>query len=158
MKEIKLSAGMVALVDDSDYEWLMQFKWTYAKGYAAYGMSYRNGTKAFIYMHKLITQIGSSFIVDHINMNPLDNRRENLRVATKAQNGWNCNAPKDNKTGYKGVVKRDLLSGAKWIAQIRCNGKAYYLGLHDTPEAAAKAYDAKALELHGDYARLNFPE
>jgi len=94
--------------------------------------------------------------VDHINGNPLDNRRENLRICTRAQNTCNRKAVVNSKSGYKGVTKKN--SSRKWIPEIRKDGKKLYLGSYNTPEEAAKAYDKAAKEIFGEFAKLNFPD
>lgn len=89
---------------------------------------------------------------DHINGNTLDNREENLRSATNAQNTQNQGLRLDNTSGYKGVTwdKRDK----KWKAQIEANGKGKSLGNFDTPELAYQAYCEAAKKLHGEFARF----
>jgi hypothetical protein len=86
----------------------------------------------------------------------VNNLRRNIRRATKTQNQHNVGIRADNATGFKGVsfAKRE----AKCLAQIRANGKMLSLGLHDAAEAAARAYDHAARRLHGEFARLNFPD
>lgn len=92
-------------------------------------------------------------MIDHVNHNKLDNRSCNLREVTKSQNAMNSRAQKINKTGYKGVYfnKRDR----KYRAQIKHNKKGICIGLYNTPEEAAEAYNKKAKELFGEYACLN---
>lgn len=89
--------------------------------------------------------------VDHINGDKLDNRIENLRAATSAQNQANTGPSSRNTTGYKGVQK----SRNKFIARIMNNKKLYHLGSYETAEEAAMAYDNKARELQGEFARPN---
>jgi hypothetical protein len=96
-------------------------------------------------------------LTDHINGDGLDNRRTNLRQATPTQNNANCGIRGHNTSGYKGVSLRPD-RGNRWRATIRIHGLQYFLGLFDDVEDAARAYDAAALELFGDFARLNFPE
>ena len=93
-------------------------------------------------------------VVDHINHDPLDNHRHNLRLATRSQNAANVGPYANNTSGYKGV---DFNQG-KWRARITQHGKRHFLGTFDTAEEAARAYDSKALELFGEFASLNFPE
>lgn len=90
-------------------------------------------------------------LVDHKNGDKLDNRRENLRLADKSQNGWNRLKCVNNTTGYKGVTlfKRT----GKYIAQIKVYGKNYHLGYYDTAEEAAEMYDLAAKAWHGEYYR-----
>jgi len=95
----------------------------------------------------------SDLVVDHINGNVLDNRKGNLRLCTRAENARNLKKSKSNTSGYIGVSKL----GKKWQAQLRFNGKRYYLGVFEDKVGAAKVRDRKAIELHGEFAKLNFP-
>ena len=107
--------------------------------------------------HRLIMGVTDPKIqVDHINGNKLDNRKENLRLATPQQNSSNIGIRKNNKSGYKGVCwsKRDK----KWIASIYKNNKKQYLGCFDDIVEAVRAYDRAALELFGEFAWTNFPK
>jgi hypothetical protein len=102
-------------------------------------------------MHKLLTGWDET---DHKNGNGLDNQRKNLRSATRPQNLWNKGRRSDNTTGFKGVTKE----AHGWRAVIKANGKRRHLGYFTSPELAARAYDAAAVEMHGEFARLNFPD
>lgn len=95
-------------------------------------------------------------LLDHIDLDKTNNRPENLREATRLQNAWNKSLTAQNSSGFKGV-SYDRATG-RWCAQIWQNGKHHFLGRFDTPESAAFAYDAKARKLHGEFAKLNFPE
>jgi hypothetical protein len=95
----------------------------------------------------------SDLIVDHINGNVLDNRRCNLRLCTRAENARNVKKSKSNTSGYVGVHA----SGKKWRATVALNGKNYCAGSFEDKVEAARARDRKAIELHGEFARLNFP-
>ena len=95
----------------------------------------------------------SNLIVDHINGNVLDNRRCNLRLCTRAENARNVKKSKSNTSGYVGVTKE----GRKWLATVRLNHKTYRLGRFEDKVEAARARDRKAIELHGEFASLNFP-
>lgn len=90
--------------------------------------------------------------IDHINNDKLDNRIENLRLATTAQNMQNVGKYSTNTTGYKGVVKRK--NGKPYEATIMAFGQYHYLGTYDTPEEAYAAYCKAAVDLHGEYHRL----
>lgn len=104
----------------------------------------------------LLLGVSNDVIVDHVNGNPFDNRRCNLRIASNAQNHWNYRLSARNTTGFKGIYKDKSLN--KYHARICENGKRHYLGAYDSPEQAACAYDAAAREYFGEYATLNFPE
>jgi hypothetical protein len=90
--------------------------------------------------------------VDHANGDSLDNRSQNLRIATKAQNAMNSKAI--GSCGFKGVSKT---ASGKYSAKITANWRSEYMGLFESAEDAARAYDAAARRLHGQFARLNFP-
>lgn len=153
MQEIQLTRGLVALVDDVWFEKLSEFHW-----YVMY-----NETRPYArtvghpnrLMHRLIMKAETSQMVDHKNGNSLDNRLENLRFCTNAQNQQNRRAlSPHNSSGFKGVCWS--ASRGKWMATIT-NGKNIHLGSFSSPQDAARAYDAKALELFGEFARINFP-
>jgi hypothetical protein len=162
MKEKKLTQGQVALVDDDNFGWLNSFKWfahkddfKYNNGYYAVKKINKGGKSYMQCMHRLILNINDSkLLVDHINGNKLDNRKENLRIATKSENGRNRDRQSNNKSGFKGVHWNKQFG--KYRAQIMLNNKTTYIGLYTNPVEAAKAYDLKAKELHGEFARLNF--
>lgn len=159
MKQIKLSQGKFALVDDEDFEWLNQFKW-----FAHYELrpnafyANRNVPKEHkgepVRMARLIMNTPKGMVCDHINGDTLDNRKSNLRNCSVAQNNMNRNGVGGTYSGYKGVFPAGT-SG--WFSRIGYQGKKIYLGFFLDPTEAAKFYDKKAIELHGEYARLNFP-
>lgn len=157
MKEIPLNQGRIAFVDDEDYEWLMQLdrKWSFSgsetKGVAA---CYIKGKQ--LKMHRLIMNAPEGVQVDHIDGNRMNNTRANLRLCSNIENSYNRRLRKDSSTGYKGV--RWQVKNQRFWARIQANGKRVSLGLYDDPVDAAKAYDRAAKELHGKFARLNFPE
>jgi len=93
--------------------------------------------------------------VDHINGDTHNNRWNNLRKCNRVQNSQNKGKRKHNTTGYKGVYPMSYGANVYYLSKIQSNGNAYYLGSFKTPEEAAKAYNEKALELHGEFARLN---
>lgn len=152
MKEIQLTKGKKAIVDEDVFNFLSQFNWYYGKGYAMTMVSQPSG-RTYIYMHKMLMFAGPGQIVDHINGDKLDNRRENLRLSSHYQNLANRPAPVNNKTGYKGVSYNK--TARKYTAQITVKGEYHYLGLYKTPEEAALAWNDKAYELLGEFAKLN---
>ena len=153
MKEIQLTQGKVALVDDEDFEWLNQWRWLYVSvGYAAR----MSGTekRKMIYMHTMILNTPKGMEGDHINADKLDNRRLNLRNCSHAENNQNNRLRSNNTSGYKGVSRTK--SGLKWRAYIKYNYKRKHLGEFDNIEDAARAYDAEAIKLFGEFAHSNF--
>lgn len=165
MKTIPLTRGQVALVDDADFEWLSQWKWcAYPRKqretkYDAVRKIRANDKPKAILMHRLILNAPEGMEVDHIDGNPLDNQRHNLRLATDAQNSRNAGKRKRggiSSSEYKGVYWEQ--QRGKWKAQIRVNNKQVYLGYFTDELEAAYAYDDAACELHGTFAWLNFPE
>ena len=157
VKEIPLTKGQVALVDDEDFEWLSQHVWIVKRSDRGYLYARTSTTKGGIYMHRLLLNAPEGMQVDHINHNGLDNRRQNMRLCTNSQNSYNSLAHRKPKTShFKGVCWHK--STQKWLAQIGIDWKRLHLGIFDSEEDAAKAYDAKAIELFGEFALLNFPE
>lgn len=153
MKIIPLSQGKFAKVDDEDYERLMLRKWHWnIRGYAI-SSTYINRKVGCLYMHRVIMNTPEGMQTDHINGDKLDNRKENLRVCTSAENKANKGKQSNNTAGYKGVCWQKYAK--KWQAQIKANGTLRYLGLFDTAKEAARAYNEVAKEIHGEFARLN---
>lgn len=153
-KEIPLTKGKVALVDDADYEWLMQWKW-YAQERGS-GLTYAGLPSGGPYMHRLIMNAPKGMQVDHCDLNGLNNQRNNLRLASQSQNLANRQKQKNNHSGFKGVVFDKKCRN--WKAEIKINKACKHLGNFQSITDAARAYDAAALELYGEFARLNFPD
>lgn len=162
MPEIELTQGQYALVDDIDYEYLNRQNWNanYSKSTESY-YARRNIWLGLKYttqlMHRVIMErvLGRKLVkgedVDHINHDTLDNRRENLRLASRSQNKRNGNKHKDNINGYKGVDFNKAVQ--KYRARITVNYKTTHLGYFDSPEDAYDAYCKAANELHGEFAK-----
>lgn len=151
-KEIKLTKGKVALVDDEDFERINRHKWYACKDRLTW-YARRDTIFGNVLMHRDIMELPNNVLVDHKNNNGLDNRKENLRPASTSQNKANRGMQKNNHSGYKGIRP----SKNKWAAQIQCNHKWEHLGVFNTPEEAARAYDKRAVELFGEFAKTNFP-
>jgi len=140
-------------VDKADYCRLCQYRWCATGTDRPYACRREHGRT--IYMHREIMQAPPGLCVDHIHGVTLDNRRANLRLCTLAEN-------MRNRRGNSG---RDLPKGVTWEshcgkykASIGCDGVPKHIGYFDAPIEAARAYDRKALELFGEFARLNFPQ
>lgn len=156
MKEIKLSKGMVALVDDGDFEWLNQWKWTHATGGYAYRAYRISGIRIVVYMHRIILGIFNNKEVEgeHIDGNGLNNKRSNLRVASRKQNNQNLGLRSDNKSGFKGISWDK--SRAKWFASSSENGKTIALGRFNSIDEAKESLDSYRLKKHGEFANDGF--
>lgn len=155
---IPLTQKKVALVAAVDYERVNQYRWCAGRvGNQWY--AYRKHFGKTLRMHQFIMNPPKGMVVDHANGNGLDNRRENLRLCTKLENAWNKRRRKEEgaKSQYIGVYPCRRPPG-KWCIKVMCNGEVTNLSPFDTPEEAARVRDRKALELHGEYAWLNFPE
>ena len=160
MKEIQLTQGKVALVDDAEYEELSQFKWYANKIRYTYYAGRKvtvDGKSKTILMHRAI--MGNKAIglqVDHRDGNGLNNQRGNLRACTNAENHLNQRLSRANKTGYKGVTEPASQRGRinRYRAQIVANGKHISIGHYPTIELAHAAYCVVAKKLHGDFVRL----
>ncbi len=157
MKEITLTRGMVAIIDDEDFERVIQLKWYALKtrsGFYAVSSANLNGKTSLIYMHRLIAGAPNGKETDHWNGDTLDNTRGNLRPCDTSQNQHNCGLRKDNTTGFVGVC----FTNGKFSAMISINKKYTYLGRFSTAIDAAKARDLAAKKHHGSFANFNFPE
>lgn len=112
------------------------------------------GDSSSIYMHHLMVPVSDGLTVDHENGNRLDNRRANLRAATRAQQQYNRGRGCNNTSGFKGVSFHRKTG--RWRATIQLDGRHRHLGLFDDAETAARAYDDAALAAWGEWARTNF--
>ncbi len=156
MKEIKLTQGKVALVDDEDFEELNKFKWCARKDRNTYYAVRRNKELKIgnIQMHREILKVkDKTLLVDHRDHDGLNNQKNNLRVATAAGNSKNRQSRKGSASKYLGVYW--AVNNNKWLASIRNNGKNIYLGYFINELDAAIAYNIAAVEIHGEFANLN---
>ena len=155
-REIPITQGKVAVVNSEDYESLAAFKW-YAMWsedaqtfYACRKTSRTLGKMRSILMHRQILGSLPGVEVDHRDGDGLNNRRNNIRLASSSQNRCNRKAPSTNTSGFKGVSFHK--SAMKWRATICLAGKSKHIGAFDTPEAASAAYIEAAKRLHGEFA------
>lgn len=117
---------------------------------------FENGKQTTLNLARVVLGVKGKEVVDHINGNPLDNRCSNLRICNTSQNIANSKKRKDNTSGFKGVTWQGNRYGKKnWSANIGYRGKRLYIGRFYTAVDAAKAYNAKAIELFGEFAKIN---
>jgi len=158
MKLIPLSKGAETIVDDADYEWLSSFKWHLGKGrHTDYAVrtqrigSRKENKKKTIIMHRLIIGALPGEIVDHWDLNGLNNQRDNLRRCTNGQNHYNGVRYSNNTSGHKGVSWNKYAK--KWEASIAVNNVELHLGYFTDADEAAEAYAEAAKQYHGEFAR-----
>jgi len=166
MKEVKLTQGYVALVDDEDFERVTLHKWcvkiehrkdnSIVKVYALRKVRSTDGKSTTQLMHRFILGVTDSSVeVDHSpDSSGLNNQRTNLRLATSAQNSRNRNLSIANSSGFKGVSF--CKARGTWEAKIETKERTTHLGRYTTPEEAARAYDEAAMRLFGEFASTNF--
>ena len=150
MKLLPLSNGQNSLVDDEDFSILNKHKWTVNNT----GHVWRNGVKDRKNHGISISRFIMGFpkdCVDHINGNLLDNRKSNLRICKLEDNAKNKTIYKNNKSGFKGVVRHK----GRWQASIAVDKKDIYLGMFQDKDKAALAYNEAAKKYHGEFAKLN---
>ncbi len=158
MKEVLLSRGLVAVIDDCDFELVSQFRWCArprCSGDSKFYAHRRSGPNKWVFMHRFVMRIADSSYpeIDHKNGDGLDNRKENLRICTHIQNLANSGS-RGGTSQFKGVSRHRK----KWQVSIRADGKRFFLGVFDKEIEAALAYDREAILHHGEFALLNFPE
>lgn len=151
---VTLTSGCEAIIDVSDVGLVSEFNWYTRKSrktmYAAKNIY---GSRSSIGLHRFLLGDPKGLEVDHIDMNGLNNRRENLRVATRKQNAANTKTPKNNTSGYKGV---SWSNGAKkWAAQICVDGKNIKLGTFSDPKDAYLAYCDAVCRYRGEFGRTS---
>jgi len=160
MKKIPLTQDKFALVDNEDFEWLNQWKWSAHRKHTGDFVASRRcyclfGRKRYrIFMHRQIMSCPRKLQIDHKDHNRLNNQKLNMRICTNTQNQWNRGKQKNNTSGFKGVFWRRGVK--KWFAQIGFNLKPIYLGCFTSKIDAAKTYDEAAIKYFGEFAYLNF--
>jgi hypothetical protein len=158
-RAIPLTQGKYALVDEADYADLIRHSWSANRNRSGYNghhdtfYAVRSKPGQTIRMHRQIMDAGPDQVVDHINHNGLDNRRSNLRLCSIAENARNTQGWRSRSSRYKGVSYRRRSD--KWRAAITYKQKQFSLGEFDSETDAARAYNAKARELFGEFAYLN---
>ena len=158
MKQITLTRGLAALIDDEDYPRVSRFKWSAVKCNGKFYAARRpmvRGKGQTIYLHRFLLEAAPGLEGDHIDGDGLNCVRSNLRICTHAENRRNNKIQANNTSGYRGVSW--CRSRSKWEAYINLNRQRHNLGRYPNAEDAARAYDHAARLLFGDFARLNFP-
>lgn len=157
-KEIPLTKGKVALVDDEDFARVNQFKWhaicpKNRAWYAAHSSRDESNWKKrhIIYLHRFLMNPAKGQVIDHINGNGLDCRRSNMRICSIQENNRNSRPRRTSQLKGLFFDKRTKT----WRARIKDNGTSIFIGTFVTEKDAALAYNAKAKELFGEFARLN---
>jgi len=157
MREINLTQGETAKVDDEDFEWLNSFKWCTHKNinnfYAIRSVRV-NGKKVSQKMNQLI--MGDNplkLMIDHRDGNGLNNQKSNLRFCTNQENQMNQRPQKNCSSVYKGVYWQKQKK--RWRARIKINRKFTHIGYFKIEEDAARAYNAAAIKSFGEFAYLN---
>jgi len=166
MKSIPLTgrhgAGKFAIVDDSDYDSLIQWRWKLSGHGYAERSTYVKGRKnrVLLRMHRYIMDAAPGQEVDHIDRNKLNNCRSNLRFCTHKENCQNASKRKNAASKYKGVTRFTCKGSsgnlhAYWRAQIFIDGKRKYVGFSKSEDEAALFYNRAALKYYGEFANLN---
>lgn len=140
--------GFVSKVDDEDYEILSKYKWHTNKSKS--GSIYARSGIGFI--HRLVMKANKGQIIDHVDRDGLNNQKSNLRFCNRSQNACNKKSKQNGTSKYFGVYRQ---LNYNWISRITYNRRLYYLGTFKIELNAALAYNKKAIELHGEFARLN---
>jgi hypothetical protein len=150
------ASGKPVLLDPADYPLASQYRWWIREGYVVGRIEGRD-----VRLHRFLLEPPAQMVVDHIDGDPLNNRRSNLRVCRTEENLRNRRkTQKPTSSRFKGVwfAKAAAHTGKPWRAQCRVRGKVTYLGSFSTEEGAGLAYDLAAKREYGEFARLNFPE
>lgn len=149
---VPLTKGYVAMVDTCDLKTVAGHNWVaMVARNTVYAYTRLKGGKR-VFMHRLLLSAPNGAIVDHSDMDGLNNKRENIRLSTRSQNAYNQPLLERNTSGYKGVCWHK--GAGKWMARISADGNHKYLGLFDDPKKAHDAYCQAAKDAHGEFARV----
>jgi hypothetical protein len=154
---LSLNGGRYTIIDEADFPAVAPYRWTAKPSTRGTHFYVRTDSPRDVGLHQLICPCEPGLEADHIDGDPFNNRRSNLRPATRQQQSWNTAKP--NRAGltsrFKGVSWSK--QKRKWCAEIRVNGTGKHIGFFSDEVEAAKAYDAVAISLRGEFARVNFP-
>lgn len=151
MKEIPLTQGKVALVDDEDFDRLSQYKWYAQKDRNTfYAHRRERKTRKIIRMHREIFDLNDAEIVDHKDRNGLNNTKENLRRSSYTLNQFNKKVSSDNKLGIRGVSLSKYNKFSKYRVHARLDGKQVYIGAFKSKEAAEEVYKSVIGHFYGE--------
>ena len=153
---IPLTRGHTAVIDVADVPLVEGFNWSalvLSRHVYAYRQSRAGGVLVTTYMHRLLADpVPDGIVVDHIDCDSLNNRRSNLRLASRLQNQCNMRLRLSSKSGAKGVSWNSRQNA--WEARIQINGQPHFLGYHPTISEASAAYAKASLNLHGQFGRI----
>lgn len=159
MAELLLTHGKKTMIDDADLPTVQGYKWRAfqhrGSWYAVANIRLADGRRSTLRLHRLLMDAPADVLIDHKDGDGLNNRRDNLRVASNGQNRANDKHRRNGQSGFKGV--RCKASGS-FQAQLTHEKVAHYLGTFERAEDAARAYDRAARQYHGAFANLNFPD
>jgi hypothetical protein len=153
---VPLTQGYEAIIDASDVHLVDGVSWfPMASGKTVYArrIDYSGDKPRKVWLHRAIMGDTDGLEIDHIDCDGLNNRRRNLRPATRSQNLANKQIYTNNTSGFKGVSWKK--GNGKWVSYIKANGQQYHLGYFDTPEAAHAVYAKASEKLHGEFGRLS---
>ena len=155
MKTIKIkNSNLETIVDDEDYVKYSHIIWSFHKALGVY-----SSRKTVFYLHRIIMGAPKGLVVDHIDGDKLNNQKNNLRICSQSDNSKNQRKPKNNSSGFKGVVLDSWAVSQnlkkKWLSQIKVDRKRINLGRYLTKIEAAIAYNKAAEFYFGKYANLN---
>ncbi len=155
--EVMSTKGESIQIDEEDFPKVSARRWYVVQpdGKKSYAMSRGRDGKT-VYLHRLVMDVGPGEEIDHKNGDGLDNRKHNLRIATRQQNCANTPPQPSNTSGFKGVYWRK--ERRSWVALIQVNRRQRYIGSFRSKEDAARAYDRVAHDVFGEFAYLNFPD